>query len=343
MVKKRDNIKANKKDRLIEDTSENYIDLLDISGYMQLIKSEADGMYKDLGDIDTKFIHKIIVLNDNPLFDIEDIEYIAKKEYKKDIDLQKTYLTMLDDVITDLSDALNKDTSKLSQKEINESIDYINLVIKNYNNNLMLDTCINNAYLQSTKFADAIAKIQVQEIKDTIGVNAFYKLTDFNNLPFKSYVSPKLLQRVNNISADMLEDIKKTKSLDELLELDISGLQQAENRNYLDSYIQQPKFKEMLSKARDKYNEINDLYNKFIKKYDTDNVNESANYDITKFGTNNDISIKLDPISKLLNGEYYKTDEIIKTKNNYNDKTYGAVFSIKTSTLSNIDIVDELK
>lgn len=318
MVKKRDNIKDIKKDTL---------NIYNIGNIIENIKSDADKMYKDLGYIDTKALYKLIVLNDNPIFDIENIT---------DFDVEKTYISILDDIINNLNDLLVKNVKDLSDKEIKEDIEYINNEIDNYTNSLLLDNCIDRAINTASKFSNAIAFIQTQEIKNTIGVDAFYQLVDFNNLPFKSYVSPLLLYEVKSLAnnKDLLNEIYKIKTKDELLELDISGLQQRETNSYLEDFINQPRFKELYFKVQSKTNKINDLFNKVNKKYGNEVLIKVNKNKIVKQPQKMSIDLNL---PKIFNNTY------LFNKYTSIDKNGNGKYDIQLNINADINNLDDIK
>lgn len=318
MVKKRDNIKDIKKDTL---------NIYNIGNIIENIKSDADKMYKDLGYIDTKALYKLIVLNDNPIFDIENIT---------DFDVEKTYISILDDIINNLNDLLVKNVKDLSDKEIKEDIEYINNEIDNYTNSLLLDNCIDRAINTASKFSNAIAFIQTQEIKNTIGVDAFYQLVDFNNLPFKSYVSPLLLYEVKSLAnnKDLLNEIYKVKTKDELLELDISGLQQRETNSYLEDFINQPRFKELYFRVQSKTNKINDLFNKVNKKYGNEVLIKVNKNKIVKQPQKMSIDLNL---PKIFNNTY------LFNKYTSIDKNGNGKYDIQLNINADINNLDDIK
>ena len=273
-TKKRENIK----------TIDKMLNIYDIGNIAEKIKSDANAMYRDLGNIDTKALYKSVVLDDNPLFDIENFT---------EFDIKKTYIDILDDITNNLKKELKRDASKLSKEELKDIVEYINLEVSNFSNNLLLDNVINRAINLASKFSSAIANIQVQEIKDTIGIDAFYNLTDFTKLPFKAYVSPQVLYRAKSLTDNkaLTDEIYKIKSKEELLELDINGSQQAETLTYLEYYINQPKFRALIEEVNDKTNTINELFDKVFKKYNIQIDYQTATKKVVKHPTNKEIDL----------------------------------------------------
>lgn len=254
--KERDNIK---------DKTSDTLNIYDIGSIKEKIIYYADSMYRDLGHIDTKTIYKRVILDDNPLFDIENFT---------EFDLKKTYIDILDDIITKLTDLSKQDVKKLAVEDIKSNINYLNLEINNYSNNLLLDNCIDRALSLASKFSDAITDIQIQEIKDTIGIDAFYQIKDFKKLPFKAYVSNNVLYTAIKLvdAKELTDEIYKIKTKDELLKLDLYASQQIETNRFIDEYINQPKFIDLYDKVQKKYDTINKLFDKVFKMYDIKGV-----------------------------------------------------------------------
>lgn len=298
--KERDNIK---------DKTSDTLNIYDIGSIKEKIIYYADSMYRDLGHIDTKTIYKRVILDDNPLFDIENFT---------EFDLKKTYIDILDDIITKLTDLSKQDVKKLSVEDIKGNINYLNLEINNYSNNLLLDNCIDRALSLASKFSDAITDIQIQEIKDTIGIDAFYKIKDFKKLSFKAYVSNNVLYTAIKLvdAKELTDEIYKIKTKDELLKLDLYASQQIETNRFIDEYINQPKFIDLYDKVQKKYDIINKLFDKVFKMYDIKGIEVSKskrvqqpkdkmfNLHLAKMFNNTYLFNKYTSIDKNGNGKY---------------------------------------
>ena len=208
----------------------------------------------------------------------------------------------------------------------------------------LLDDDFKKEYLN--KYADAIASTQYVEIKDVCSNIIEFVNEDIDNTEIKRIISDENLK-------DLQQKIKDKYSVSDAsddIELYVYDL--------IKSYVYQDTLKSIdaeIDKNKDFYKKVKASYktiNSKILKI-VDNFNEYGkklkdstpnNYDITKYKQSNDIVSKIDPISKdILSGKSYEIGKFIKATNNYNDKNYGAVFSIKTAELSNIDIIQELQ
>ena len=208
----------------------------------------------------------------------------------------------------------------------------------------LLDDDFKKEYLN--KYADAIASTQFIEIRDVCNNIIEFVNENIDKTEIKRIISDADLK-------DLQQKIKDKYSASDTsddIELYVYDL--------IKSYVYQDALKRIdaeIDKNKDFYKKVKALYktinSKILKIVDNFNEygkklkdNTPNNYDIVKFKTNNDIVSKIDPISKdILNGKNYEIGKLIKATNNYNDKNYGAVFSIKTAELSNIDIIQELQ
>lgn len=208
----------------------------------------------------------------------------------------------------------------------------------------LLDDDFKKEYLN--KYADAIASTQFIEIRDVCNNIIEFVNENIDKTEIKRIISDADLK-------DLQQKIKDKYSASDTsddIELYVYDL--------IKSYVYQDALKSIdaeIDKNKDFYKKVKALYktinSKILKIVDNFNEygkklkdNTPNNYDIVKFKTNNDIVSKIDPISKdILNGKNYEIGKLIKATNNYNDKNYGAVFSIKTAELSNIDIIQELQ
>lgn len=220
----------------------------------------------------------------------------------------------------------------------------------------LLDDDFKKDYLN--KYADAIASTQFIEIRDVCNNIIEFVNENIDKTEIKRIISDADLK-------DLQQKIKDKYSASDTSD-DIAEFVDDFNKDDIElyvydlikTYVYQDALKSIdaeIDKNKDFYKKVKALYktinSKILKIVDNFNEygkklkdNTPNNYDIVKFKTNNDIVSKIDPISKdILNGKNYEIGKLIKATNNYNDKNYGAVFSIKTAELSNIDIIQELQ
>ena len=220
----------------------------------------------------------------------------------------------------------------------------------------LLDDDFKKDYLN--KYADAIASTQFIEIRDVCNNIIEFVNENIDNTEIKRILSDADLK-------DLQQKIKDKYSASDTTD-DIAEFVDDFNKDDIELYVYDliktyvyqdalksidaeiDKNKDFYKKVKSLYKTINskilkivDNFNEYSKKLKDDTPN---NYDIVKFKNNNNVITKIDPIAKdILSGKSYEVGKLIKTTNNYNDKSYGAVFSIKTADLSNIDIIQELQ
>lgn len=220
----------------------------------------------------------------------------------------------------------------------------------------LLDDDFKKDYL--SKYADAIASTQFIEIRDVCNNIIEFVNENIDKTEIKRIISDAdlkdLQQKIKDkySASDTSDDIAEF--VDDFNKDDIELYVYDLIKNYvyqdalksIDAEID--KNKDFYKKVKALYKTINskilkivDNFNEYSKKLKDDTPN---NYDIVKFKNNNNVITKIDPIAKdILSGKSYEVGKLIKTTNNYNDKSYGAVFSIKTADLSNVDIIQELQ
>ena len=220
----------------------------------------------------------------------------------------------------------------------------------------LLDDDFKKDYL--SKYADAIASTQFIEIRDVCNNIIEFVNENIDKTEIKRIISDAdlkdLQQKIKDkySASDTSDDIAEF--VDDFNKDDIELYVYDLIKNYvyqdalksIDAEID--KNKDFYKKVKSLYKTINskilkivDNFNEYSKKLKDDTPN---NYDIVKFKNNNNVITKIDPIAKdILSGKSYEVGKLIKTTNNYNDKSYGAVFSIKTADLSNVDIIQELQ
>ena len=259
---------------------------------------------------------------------LDKIKYEEQEQYILD-----NYTSKLDNI-----DALN-----VAIKQFNEFFDFhylqgFSLKVKDLLNDDIKKKSIQN-------YTSSYTQVQVSDI-EKIGIKEWLNsdldtIQDFNfNLDkdILKDIQIKLNNFISNLGDDASDDTIIQKQLYDL----ISDANLKRFTNEIDTYIDADK---------DYYKKVHKLYQEIDKKiinivnWFKNKLNDlNSNYDITKFKSNNDVCSKLDPIAKtIFNGKNYAIDEIINTKNNYNDKSYSAWFSIKASDLSNMDIIEQLK
>jgi len=259
---------------------------------------------------------------------LDKIKYEEQEQYILD-----NYTSKLDNI-----DALN-----VAIKQFNEFFDFhylqgFSLKVKD-----LLDNDIKKKSIQN--YTSSYTQVQVSDI-EKIGIKEWLNsdldtIQDFNfNLDkdILKDIQIKLNNFISNLGDDASDDTIIQKQLYDL----IYDANLKRFTNEIDTYIDADK---------DYYKKVHKLYQEIDKKiinivnWFKNKLNDlNSNYDITKFKSNNDVCSKLDPIAKtIFNGKNYAIDEIINTKNNYNDKSYSAWFSIKASDLSNMDIIEQLK
>ena len=220
----------------------------------------------------------------------------------------------------------------------------------------LLDDDFKKDYLN--KYADAIASTQFIEIRDVCNNIIEFVNENIDKTEIKRIISDADLK-------DLQQKIKDKYSASDTSD-DIAEFVDDFNKDDIELYVYDliktyvyqdalksidaeiDKNKDFYKKVKALYKTINskilkivDNFNEYSKKLKDDTPN---NYDIVKFKNNNNVITKIDPIAKdILSGKSYEVGKLIKTTNNYNDKSYGAVFSIKTADLSNVDIIQELQ
>lgn len=220
----------------------------------------------------------------------------------------------------------------------------------------LLDDDFKKDYLN--KYADAIASTQFIEIRDVCNNIIEFVNENIDKTEIKRIISDADLK-------DLQQKIKDKYSASDTSD-DIAEFVDDFNKDDIELYVYDliktyvyqdalksidaeiDKNKDFYKKVKSLYKTINskilkivDNFNEYSKKLKDDTPN---NYDIVKFKNNNNVITKIDPIAKdILSGKSYEVGKLIKTTNNYNDKSYGAVFSIKTADLSNVDIIQELQ
>lgn len=220
----------------------------------------------------------------------------------------------------------------------------------------LLDDDFKKDYLN--KYSDAIASTQFIEIRDVCNNIIEFVNENIDKTEIKRIIADADLK-------DLQQKIKDKYSVSDAVD-DIAEFVDDFNKDDIELYVYDliktyvyqdalksidaeiDKNKDFYKKVKSLYKTINskilkivDNFNEYSKKLKDDTPN---NYDIVKFKNNNNVITKIDPIAKdILSGKSYEVGKLIKTTNNYNDKSYGAVFSIKTADLSNVDIIQELQ
>lgn len=354
VVDKRD--KINKSDNIIISNYQNLDKVKDKTKIDKLIKEHQKVLHNPYYSID---------LNTNKVKQNERVSFIVKanKPFYTDLNnldkklqyndeilecVYKNYIDLMNSFNKKIDDFLYKDYSN-SQELDNDIYNFNNYFDTNYYNGFnlkvknFLDEDIKKNYVN--KYADAIANTQYVEIKNDIDSFIDFAKIDLEKSDIKSFIDEVHLKDLQNKIIKFLNEdnkgdldnyvfdlIKKYVYLDEIKTIDADL--KTNQKYYTD-------VKSLYKTIDDKIIKIVDNFNNYYKKLNNDTP---TNYDIVKFKTNNDIVSKIDPIAKnLLNGINYEIGKFIKTPNNYNDKSYGAVFSIKTTDLSNIDIIQELQ
>lgn len=226
-----------------------------------------------------------------------------------------------------------------------------NMKVRNF-----LDDDFKQDYLN--KYADAVASTQFIEIRDVCSNIIEFVNEDIDNTKIKRIISDDDLKDLQQQIKDKYCDTSDKDSVKEFVDdfnkddieifvfelikgyvyKDVLKWVDAEIENNKDYY---KKVKTLYKTINKRILEIVDNFNEYGKKLKDNTPN---NYDIVKFKTNNNVITKIDPIAKtILSGNTYEIGKLIKADNNYNDKSMGAVFSIKTADLSNIDFIQELQ
>ena len=354
VVDKRD--KINKSDNIIISNYQNLDKVKDKTKIDKLIKEHQKVLHNPYYSID---------LNTNKVKQNERVSFIVKanKPFYTDLNnldkklqyndeilecVYKNYIDLMNSFNKKIDDFLDKVYSTTQELD-NDIYNFNNYFDTNYYNGFnlkvknFLDEDIKKNYVN--KYADAIANTQYVEIKNEIDSFIDFAKVDLEKSDIKSFIDEvhlkdlqnKIIKFLNEDNKDDLDNyvfdlIKKYVYLDEIKTIDADL--KTNKKYYTD-------VKSLYKTIDDKIIKIVDNFNNYYKKLNNDTP---TNYDIVKFKTNNDIVSKIDPIAKnLLNGINYEIGKFIKTPNNYNDKSYGAVFSIKTADLSNIDIIQELQ
>ena len=354
VVDKRD--KINKSDNIIISNYQNLDKVKDKTKIDKLIKEHQKVLHNPYYSIDLN-TNKVkqnervsfIVKANKPFYtDLNNLE--KKLQYNDEIleCVYKNYIDLMNSFNKKIDDFLYKDYSNTQELD-NDIYNFNNYFDTNYYNGFnlkvknFLDEDIKKNYVN--KYADAIANTQYVEIKNDIDSFIDFAKVDLEKSDIKSFIDEVHLKDLQNKIIKFLNEdnkgdldnyvfdlIKKYVYLDEIKTIDADL--KTNKKYYTD-------VKSLYKTIDDKIIKIVDNFNNYYKKLNNDTP---TNYDIVKFKTNNDIVSKIDPIAKnLLNGINYEIGKFIKTPNNYNDKSYGAVFSIKTADLSNIDIIQELQ
>ena len=354
VVDKRD--KINKSDNIIISNYQNLDKVKDKTKIDKLIKEHQKVLHNPYYSIDLN-ANKVkqnervsfIVKANKPFY--TDLNNLDKKLQYNDEILEcvyKNYIDLMNSFNKKIDDFLDKDYSNTQELD-NDIYNFNNYFDTNYYNGFnlkvknFLDEDIKKNYVN--KYADAIANTQYVEIKNDIDSFIDFAKVDLEKSDIKSFIDEVHLKDLQNKIIKFLNEdnkgdldnyvfdlIKKYVYLDEIKNIDADL--KTNKKYYTD-------VKSLYKTIDDKIIKIVDNFNNYYKKLNNDTP---TNYDIVKFKTNNDIVSKIDPIAKnLLNGINYEIGKFIKTPNNYNDKSYGAVFSIKTADLSNIDIIQELQ
>lgn len=276
---------------------------------------------------DTK--KKINTSNDSELQDLMYKEYTNKMDiFKSNINqyVAKQY-TNFDELDNDI---------------VNFNKIYDDLYYNGFSLNLndLLDQDIRDNYIK--EYADMIVALQLKGISDKLeDIKDFIDL-DIDSTNMYIVVNPQYLKDLqkeikDNINLNNGIDILGTlvKGLTELI---VKEQTEVLNKHIKDNYNT---YKKINSLYEDINKRIVCITNNFSDYYNQ--LSTPKNYDITKFNNSNEIISKIDPITKnILNGKNYEIGKLIKASNNYN-KSYGAIFSIKTADLSNMDIIQELQ
>lgn len=354
VVDKRD--KINKSDNIIISNYQNLDKVKDKTKIDKLIKEHQKVLHNPYYSIDLN-ANKVkqnervsfIVKANKPFY--TDLNNLDKKLQYNDEILEcvyKNYIDLMNSFNKKIDVFLDKDYSNTQELD-NDIYNFNNYFDTNYYNGFnlkvknFLDEDIKKNYVN--KYADAIANTQYVEIKNDIDSFIDFAKVDLEKSDIKSFIDEVHLKDLQNKIIKFLNEdnkgdldnyvfdlIKKYVYLDEIKTIDADL--KTNKKYYTD-------VKSLYKTIDDKIIKIVDNFNNYYKKLNNDTP---TNYDIVKFKTNNDIVSKIDPIAKnLLNGINYEIGKFIKTPNNYNDKSYGAVFSIKTADLSNIDIIQELQ
>lgn len=354
VVDKRD--KINKSDNIIISNYQNLDKVKDKTKIDKLIKEHQKVLHNPYYSID---------LNTNKVKQNERVSFIVKanKPFYTDLNnldkklqyndeilecVYKNYVDLMNSFNKKIDDFLDKVYSTTQELD-NDIYNFNNYFNTNYYNGFnlkvknFLDEDIKKNYVN--KYADAIANTQYVEIKNDIDSFIDFAKVDLEKSDIKSFIDEVHLKDLQNKIIKFLNEdnkgdldnyvfdlIKKYVYLDEIKTIDADL--KTNKKYYTD-------VKSLYKTIDDKIIKIVDNFNNYYKKLNNDTP---TNYDIVNFKTNYDIVSKIDPIAKnLLNGINYEIGKFIKTPNNYNDKSYGAVFSIKTADLSNIDIIQELQ
>lgn len=270
-----------------------------------------------------------------------EIMQLLQNDYIKDISKFKTTISKYLETEYTTTEQLNKDIQKFNKYFYQKYLNGFNLRVIDF-----LNDEIKASYLG--EYTNSILFVKMQELS-LYGIDKFLKsdlaqkIQEINNIIDNSdlkKIQKEILKKLPKIETkETTETDKRQMLIDIMYNAVYKKQEQIINKRISDN-------KGFYDKVHLLYNDINNTIINIVNRFKgyCNELDTKKNYDVVKFSNNNDISTKLDPIAKtLLNGKYYKTDEIIKADNNHNDKSYGAVFSIKATNLSNIDIIDELK
>ena len=284
------------------------------------------------------------ILNTNKtihnISDVEDIDKQLHNDYLK-------LMQKLDDILDTYSDKQYNTIDEIKKDIMQFNIDYdnnyyngFNLRVKDY-----LDDDVKREHLN--QYASAIASLLIQDIRDNYKDIKDILDVDLDKVNTDSVINQKWFKETQKVLKEYLDASDDNKQdIDIVIFNIIREKIYQEQKELLDATIQKhydyyKKVNELYKSINDKILKIVNNFNEYGKKLKADIPN---NYDITKYKQSNDIVSKIDPIAKdILSGKSYEVGKFIKTTNNYNDKNYGAVFSIKTAELSNIDIIQELQ
>lgn len=292
-------------------------------------------------DLNTDKIKKntyiALIIDDKAILDNGLTDDLGKILLNHDLDQLNNFNKWLDKVIESLSAKKFKDADELDVDIYNFNNMYDATYLNGFSKRLrnLLDDEIKQEY--ANKCADASANYYLLGIK-----NVLDDIQDLVNIDISK------LPKIKNYDYKDIKELVKNKS-DDLTNLDLQIINILKDKL---TKIELDSLDSIVSDNLDFYKKANDLYNQVdakikevaLKYYNLQKDFNNTKYDITKFKTNNDVVSKIDPIAKsILNGKNYEIGKLIKTTNNYNNKEYGAVFSIKTADLTNLDIIQELK
>ena len=319
-----------------------YYTKINSEGIKNSIIINANQMIDLNGKIDIDSLINKTLIDKNPIMQFEDKEgNILNADKDNDY-----WLNEIDNYINYLNTTLDADISNTNANDLQKlTIDFNKNFLIKYMSGINTNAIdlISRKESYANHLASALVDLQAIEILNK-GISKFNKLDlQKADATFKQYMQLDSLKKVQE-NLKKIEDKAKKVVDANIIKPILYQVQILDSLKQVDDIIN--KNKEYYENLHKKYETINKLLASVSIKYRArdEELKDTTDYNIVKFATNNDVSVKLDPIAKtLLNGKYHKIDELIKTTNNYNDKSYSAIFSIKASSLSNIDIIDELK